>query len=501
MNRFMKGMTLSIVLSASAHAAKVNEDSRHIKVPHVKEVSFEDPIYLKEKKEWTKQKRKLASDMSFSNSDLSPDLQKLREEWLAVKNGVELEALLKKSVTHYQSYSQDTKYFLAQLHVALPLRGIIWRLVPLFENQKGFLGNKSTHVTAIQAVRQTISALKMLLPTKQTDAAVQFFTEPSEEMSKADQFHSVAQFQKFMMEGFLPVLNESITKIEEITRDGSGKVFVWDNKMIFGRGTFEDDIQRFTGNGPAEMNFVLATMYRAYHNVLLYCAFDQNYAIKLAGQMGTHLGIDSSVLTSKREDLGLTDIERVKLVRNAAAKHQFLELRNLQAMLEAYKALKNSVVYAERSYDYLQTGDSSHTMALNPVLFQQDLVPNLAKGLQNMKAVVSGPAEVRDPVTGDTVTINLRAFYQNPPRNLSVLLPVDFEGGEIRKTIKNKKGESLIVRNYLHGRSVAWDNSVWKLYVPSASGKAPGYMMEARRIIKYSFGTSMVFGLPDFFVH
>lgn len=508
MNHLLKGFALSVVLSASALAARPKENFGNYKVPSINEITFEDQNYQKEKKEWTKHKRKLASDMSFTNSDLSPDFQKLREEWLSIKSGNELESLLKKSHTQYATYSEDTKYFLAQMHIALPLRGVIWRLVPLFENQKGFLGNKSTHVTAIQTVRQTISALKMLLPTKQTDAAVQFFTEPSEEMSKADQFQSIAEFQSYMLTVFLPSLNEAITRVEAITKNGNQKVFVWDNKMIFGRGTFEDDIQRFIGNGPAETNFVLATMYRAYHNVLIYCAYNQDYAIKLAGKIGAHFGIDSSLLGTKNDDLGLTDNERVKLVRAATTSHKFLELRNYDGtsfgsklLKEAYKALKNSVVYAERSFDYLQAGESTHSMALNPVLFQQELAPNLSKGIKNMKAVVSGPAEVRDPVTGDTVTINLPAFYHNPPKNLNVLMAVGFEGGDVRKTIKNKKGETLVVRNYLHGRSNAWDNSAWKTYVPSAAGKAPGYMMEARRIIKYSFGTSMVFGLPDFFVH
>jgi hypothetical protein len=135
------------------------------------------------------------------------------------------------------------------------------------------------------------------------------------------------------------------------------------------------------------------------------------------------------------------------------------------------------------------------------MFFQQETAPNIQKGITNMKAVVQGPAEVRDPVSGDTVTINLPAFYKEPPQSLSELMATNFEGGEVQKTIKNKKGESLVVRNYLHGRSIAWDNSAWKKYVPSAEGKSSNYMSEARRIIHYSLGTSMVFGLPDMFVH
>lgn len=502
MNHFMKSVTLSLVLATTAaHAGNY----KSFKVPHVEAVAFDDPEFMKEKKEWTKLKRKLASATSFNGSDVSSDFQTLRDEWLKVKTGDEMEGLLKKSHANYNSYSEDTRYFLAQMHTAIPFRGIVWKLRPLFENSKGFLGNKSTHVTAIQAVRGAAASLKMFLPTKQSDAMIQFLTEPSVEMTKADQFKTVAEFQNYMVDKFIPVLNESISRIQAVTKNSAQKVYVWDHKIAFGRGTFEDDIQRFTGHGPAEMNFTIASLYRAYHEVLVFAAYNHDYAVKLVGELGSHLGVDSSII--KRNELGLTDKERSAIVRKAAEKHHFLELRNYdgstygtQLMKQAYNALMNSVVYAERSFEYLQSRDGSQAMSLNPILFQQEISPNLNKGIQNMKAVVSGLAEVRDPVTGDTVAINVKALYNDPPQSLSVLMPTGFESGEDQKTIKNKQGENLVVRNYLVGRSIAWDNGSWSKYVPSAAGKGPGYMAEARRIIAYSFGTSMVFGLPEMFV-
>jgi hypothetical protein len=509
MNQFAKSIGLALVLSTSAFAAKTTkEDFKNYKIPHVEEASFEDPEFMKEKKEWTKSKRKIASDMSFNGADVSNDFQKLREEWLKVKSGDEMEALLKKSHANYNAFSEDTKYFLAQMHTAIPFRGIIWRLRPLFENSKGFLGNKSTHVTAVQAVRGAVTGLKMFLPTKQSDASIQYFTEPSVEMTKADQFQSIAEFQKYLMDSVIPVVNESIVRLQVIAKGGSQKVFVWDNKMAFGRGTFEDEVQRFVGNGAAEMNMAIAALYRAHHDIYVYCAYNQESSIKVAGEIGSHLGVDSSIFSSKKNDLGITDQERVAIVKGAASKNSFLELRNYggstygsQLMKQAWVALKNSVVYSERAYDYLQGREGSKAMGINPMFFQQETAPNISKGISNMKAVVQGPAEVRDPVSGDTVTINLPAFYKEPPQSLSELMATSFEGGEVQKTIKNKQGESLVVRNYLHGRSIAWDNSAWKKYVPSAEGKGSNYMSEARRIIHYSLGTSMVFGLPDMFVH
>jgi hypothetical protein len=507
MKNILKGTGIMLVLTSTALAEKPILNYKSLRVPVISEIQFDEPEFIQEKKNWNKLKRKVASEMSFSNSDLSADLQQIRDEWLTIKTGNEMDSLLKKSYANYNSYSEDSKYFLAQMHTAIPLRGIVWRLRPLFENSKGFLGNKSTHVATVQAVRGIATTLKMILPTNQTDAMIQFFTEPSDEMAKKEQFQTVEDFQRYLTEEIAPSLNEAVLRIHAITKNAAHKNFVWDNKMIFGRGTFQDDLQRFTGHGPAEINFTLATLYRGIHNIFIYCAYNQDATIKVAGEMGTHLGIDSTIFSSKREDLGITDEERVSLIKKAARNDHFLELRNYQGtdygsrlMRLAYTALKSSVVYAERSFDYLQGREANKMMALNPILFQSEVSPNLEKGVKNMRAVVMGEAEVRDPVTGETVALNIPLFYHQPPKSLSDFLPTDFEGGETHKTIKNKKGETLKVRNYLRGRSIAWDNQFWQKYVTSAQGKYPGYMAEARRIIQYSFGTSSVFGLPEMFV-
>lgn len=508
MNQFLAGVGFAIVLSTSAFAAKKtpHDDLNSYQVPVLEEVAFEDDEYIKIKKEWNQAKRKLASDASVDESQMSKDLKRLRDEWLNVKSGNEMEALLQKAMANYASFSPDTQYFLAQMQTALPLRGIIWRMRALFENSKGFLGNKSTHVSAVQAVRGAVTSLKMFLPTQQTDAAIQYFTEPSVEMSTANQFKSVAEFQKFLLENFLPVVKDSIAKIQVVYKANPQRIYVWDNKMAFGKGTFEDEIQRFIGHGPAEVNFTISTMYRGFHNIKVFCAYNQDAAIKVAGQLGGHVGLDSYG-SSKKEDFGLTDEERVSTVKAATVSSKFLELRDYNGpfgtnlMKDALVALRNSVSYASRAYGFLDKRDSSRAMSINPLLFQEENSPNIKEGISNMKALVTGVAEVRDHVSGSAVTINVPAFYQNPPKNLNVLMATAFETGAAEKTIVAKNGEKLAVRNYLRGRSIAWDNNQWKQFVPSAAGKGPGYMSEAKRIISYSFGTSMVFGLPDMFVH
>ena len=452
-------------------------------------------------------KRKVASSQSFSESDLSADFKKLRTEWLKVQTADELEALLKKSYAQYDSFSDDTKYFLTQAHVALPLRGIVWRLRPLFEKGDKFIGNKASHVTAVQILRSVAGAIDMALPTDQAKAGFAYFTEPSTEMTSASQFKSVGEFQNFLGTELMKKLVESTKRVEAILAKNSDKVFVWDNKMFFGTGAFRDDIKRYSGHGAAEMHLAASAFYKSTHSILVFCAYNQDQILDVSKKLGAHLGQDSlSVLGKEKEDLGLTDQERVGVIKEFTNKN-FLSLRDTaanpygsQAMKQAYKALGNYVFHAKAAYDILQGKEANPAMALNPIHFSQESQDQLEKGISNMVAVVKGQTEVRDPVTGKSVTLNLPAFYNNPPKNLSVLMANKFEDGQNEKSIKAKNGETLKVRNYYKGRSIGWNNDAWKNYVPSAAGQSSNYMAEARRIMRYSRGTSLVMNLPALFV-
>lgn len=452
-------------------------------------------------------KRKIASSMTFAESDLSEDYKKLRTEWLKVDTADQLESLLKLTYTNYNSYSDDTKYFLTQAHVALPLRGIVWRLRPLFEKGDKFLGNKSTHVSAIQILRGVSGALDMALPTDQAKAGFKYFTEPSSEMSSKSQFRSVAEFQNFLTNELAKKLVESTQRIKSIVKTDSSKVFVWDNKMFFGTGAFRDEIQRYSGHGAAEMHLTAAGLYKSLHGLLVFSSYNQDSMLEVSKKLGAHLGQDSlTVLGREKQDLGLTDQERIELMKEFTKKN-YLSLRESpnnahgkKLMGQAFTALSNYVYHSKTAYDYLQGKEANSAMVLNPMYFSEDSQAHLDNGIGNMVAAVKGPAEVRDPVSGKSVTVNVPNFYNNPPKNLSVLMATTFEKGENEKTIKAKNGESLKVRNYSKGRSIGWNNDVWKSYVPSAEGQSSQYMAEARRIIRYSRGTSLVMNLPAMFI-
>ncbi len=466
--------------------------------------SFNKKQHKNELRKWNNLKRKPSSEHSYSESNLTKDFKILRAKWLSVKNAKQMEKLLKDSYKKIKNnkvaFSEDVKFFLAQMHLIIPLQGIVWRMRPIFEK------HNFTHVSAVQLIRGTVSGVKLFFPTDQWNASIEFLTEPSINMRKSHQFKSILDYQEFLISELIPMIQDSIKIVESIQNKENERIFVWDNKMAFGTASFKDGIKRYSGYGPAERHLSLAGMYRAIKTALVFSSYNQDAILDVSSEIGAHLGIDGLKILPKvlNDDFGLTDLERNKIIMKAIEKKKFLSIRNIgkDYMKNAWIALKNSVLNIEAAHNYLKNGEPSHAMSLNPIFYSEDLYPRLDSAISNMTSLVDEKkpiSEIRDPISGRTAKINLYNFYNNPPKSLRGFLPTNFELGEKDKEVTISDGV-VKIRNYTKGRAIGWNNNYWKQLVPSAAGKGSNYMSEARRIFAYSGGTPLVFNLPVLFV-
>ena len=436
--------------------------------------------------------RKVAS-ADYNESDLSKDFISLRTQWLSVKTGDDLEALLKKSLLNHSKYSDDVKYFLTQSRMLLPLRGLVWRVRPIFENRQNLLRAKSAQVLGVQVVRSSLISYRMFIPTEQSNALTEFLTLPSAEMSKASQFHTMEEVQDFIVRELLPLMKESITQLESIAEKNE-KNFIWDNRLAYGKSEIDGDLSRFIVHGPAEIQSTLAKLYQATSNALVFCAFNENYAVRLLNDLNLHIAMDSSFLVSKGKKLGMTDEERAIAVRKATNKFNYVELRpeGSSYMKDAYSYLKKYVSAVEKAIN-LQGGTTYPVVLRNGDQYTMDI--------DLMKSLVEGPTDVQDPVSGMNIRLNLPAFYLNPPSSLEQLMATKFDQGKLEVEIKTKSGEVIKARNYLQCRALVWNNEVWKKYVPSAEGQGPAYAQETRRVFSAAKDLSIMFMLPEIMVH
>lgn len=436
--------------------------------------------------------RKIAQEESYSDQDLSEEFKQLRKQWLSIRTGDELEATLRKPL----GQALDVQYFQSRTRLLLPFRGIVWRLRPIFENQQNALRSKSAQVIGVQIVRAALISFKMNLPTQQADALSEFLTLPGAGMGPQDQFKVMSEVQDYLQARLLPLITESIGQVEVVAK-AAPKTLVWDNHLGYGSSDESANLERYIGHGPAEIYSTIAGLYRTYHDVLAFCAYNQDYGVRLINDFNLHTAADSSFFVRKNGRLGMTDAERGQLMRHAMSKYHYLEIRSKgrALMLEAFGALKQFVFYAEKVVDTHRerVGQYSPVILRNGDRYGMDI--------ELMKSLLNGVTELKDPVSGMVFKLNVPAFYQDPPTKFESLLATKFDQSSLVVTHQNKKGESFKVRNYAAEKALAWDNEVWKKYVPSAEGQRPDYINEARRIMRAAREVSLMFALPEIIIH
>ncbi|OYZ16241.1 MAG: hypothetical protein B7Y39_15840 [Bdellovibrio sp. 28-41-41] len=525
----LKAMIVGVLTLSLVHAApKPVEVVEAPITPEMVEAKW-DPAEFKEvNKAWNKTSRKIASDLKASDAFKT----QLMDPWLQVTNSEQLYKLLVDSYKGYDRtanpYAPDVKYFLNHLHTMIPLKGIVWRMRPIFE--VGGLGNKSTHMSAIQFIRGIATGLAAGFPTQQTRAMTDYFTMPGVEMTEASQFKSIEDFQNFLVDSFIPYLENSSNRIAALTKANPGAVFVWDNQMYYGTASFKNGFNRYVGHGLAEMHISMATLNESIHDSLMFSAYNQKDLIEVAGDLGRKFGIDI-VKGIGWNEIGVTDKERSAALKKYVEKENgFLSLRTYGMLERAKQKLKNAKVVTVdgkpkelgeglvwRAYGYkviavnhfndaytaLDGKAANASMALNPAIYQKDVQNRLNEGVSRMKDAIEKPTDFNDPISSEVVRLDVPNFYKNPPKSLKVLMAKNWEGSTDDKEgpyVTNVKGKKLHYRNYFAGRSTEWDNAAWGQYVTSANGKDAGYMMTAKRVMHYSLGATPVFGVVDIFV-
>jgi hypothetical protein len=369
-------------------------------------------------------------------------------------------------------------------------------------------------MSAIQMVRNTVTGLSAAFPTAQTDAMIGYFTKPGPEMTEESQFSSIAEFQNFLVKEFVKYQVEAALRIKLLEKDyADAPAWVWDNKMFYGTASFKSDFKQFVGHGSAERHIAMAVAWEAAHDAYVFSAYNQNDLLKVAAKLGRAYGLDLAKGDSW-DEMGLTDKERIKVIKNFADNSGFLELRGRDGakdttvpkglgagyMKEAYTMKWWSVHEFSEAYAKIENKGADATMAINPILYQGNVQNRLNSGVKQMKNAMDGVTEFWDPVSSSSIKLNVPNYYKSPPESLVSLMANDWEPNKDLAPVKGRDGKALHYRNYFSGRSTGWDNKEWSKYVPSAKGKDPKYMLTAKRIMHYSVGATPVFGAVDLLV-
>ncbi|MBX9766778.1 MAG: hypothetical protein K2X47_05855 [Bdellovibrionales bacterium] len=476
-------------------------------------------------KSWTAEKRKPANLAPFTERDFNKaeDMVAFRNEFLKTTTADGLEKLLKDShePAAYAKASPARKYFLAQLHPLLALRGIVWKLRPLFERPMGkhkFIGNPATQGIAVQFVRQVATGIETFFPTDQWRAGFDFLTIPSKEMSSEDQFKTVYQFQVYLEGPVRTAIREGINRISEIIKSQPNQYFVWDNQIGYGSGAFADGMNRFIGYGPAEMYVARAAMFRMLHALHLFSAYNQDALISVQEELGRKFGVNTAL--GDNDDIGMTSQERVEIIRRYNRSKRFMkrhataELNGIKIMGLAHQSLTLFAADLNSAHAFL-TGPGARAnpaLAVNPGKYQADIDNMLSKGVSDLVAMVQRGTTLRSLLTGKMVWVDVPNFYVgNPPADMGAFLPTadGFDTSRPKDLSTPGRDGELSYRNYRYGRAIRWNYDAWKSYVafsPQDDRKMEQrpsndqFLLEARQTIGTTYGGALGFGLAGMFV-
>lgn len=437
--------------------------------------------------------RRIASD-ALTDADLSPAFRTFRDEFLAIRNAAELDALLGRIETNYNRYPNDVKFFAAQLAQLKVFRGIVYRLRPVFENH-----NRSVHSVAVTQLKTIASMLRIYLPTPQWEAGFEYLTVPSPRDAQNEQFHTVADFQEFLMAYGIPSMMRAKGRLVRLFENRGDHPYVWDNKLYYGTGSFADDLDRYRSYDYPEMSATIGSIDLSIHSALMFCAYNMDDLLNVSEALGRLAGINGFM---PGVELGVSAKDRTQVIKRYP---NFLTLKNSpegfgrDLMGRAYNALSEAVSAFDTAWIAIDArgGSPEEFAVLDPAQYAPSR-RYINSRLNNMKAMVAGATTLRSPVTGETARFDLRNFYSAPPADLKLLLPINFDNGPRTRSVTSESGRSLEYRNYFRGRATGWKITNWSPYAPDLT--QPAQVAKTLRVVRHNWGSEYVAAPLDFVI-
>lgn len=435
------------------------------------------------KSSFSKSKRTPSNSSAGDESMMSEAFRQTRDRFLKIKTADELETFLVEfDVTFNDLKDNDQKFFVSQILPLKELRGIVWRSQPVFSQAK------VTHSLVLTAIKSAVSQVKIFLPTDQWQAGLDYVTLPYVRNGLLSQpFKNEAELIAHTAGPVRAALLKAAQRIQKI--DLKDQPIVWDNKLAFGTASFLDNIDRFRLVGEVERLSSLAAIHSTLAQITYQRAYSSENGIKLAQDMGKLYGVDG--ILSQVD--GAPSQKRVQVLRRPAfANYGVLVEDGEKWMRLSFQHLQESVRLTSAIWSQIKTEDRPLTEAF---VFDTSFARAYERGsdlaIANMEAMVAGRAKIRSGVTGETVVVDLPAFYQNPPKDLKEFLPTAFQQGPEWQTVNLTDGSGKVhkvkARNYEIGRGIDWKADAYGIIFPEMkSGKD---VPRNVRILSQSWGT------------
>lgn len=480
--------------------------------PWMSEESF------KEQKKSAQEQNNKNPSRTVSNTDALPqDYDNFIKRWVGLKTTEELDKALVdlEAAIQKPGVSLSLRFVGNQLVPFRSFRSFVYKMVHLAELAEP----RAVHSVLLSFVQQSNQFLKIYMPEHRWQLIFDYVTEPYSKDEK--QFQTVHEMQSYLLDrktsegapkSIMTALQNTALGLKKLESEMKSGRVVWDNRILYGSNTFKDNVERFRVLRAVDYHAALAAVHANIAGINFFTAYAFHNYFHLLGELGQLYGLDGfSVINSAAKLAGFTGLHPDVQGAPAWDRHQVLVQDKFKKTFELYS--EKSFGQNQMAAAFKSIKESAHETALvweelkgRPTdqegSFLVDSINPYSRAaglsISKMLELVDGTALLTSPVTGDSVQVNLGAFFNEAPKNLLSLLPKDFKDKNLfRKPKKFSDGSSISYRNYDRGRPVSWSNSAYSNLFPelknkSASGKEVG---DYARVLAQTWGGGLV-GLP-----
>ncbi len=497
-------------------------------------------------------KRSPAAKSRVATEDmLSPQYKDFRDKITKCSSGEEFYSIIKsydESYNNIPASATDLKFAVARMATWLPLRGIVWKMTPMVHQIV------VTQQILMGTLRNLAEQAMINFPDSHVEAQMMFLTLPAINNNNGQKkfekrFKVEGDFISFLGNDVYKSLSKAVYRIENLGKMANvglkGKdvetPVVFDARIRFGEDAFGgtyDNMDRFKVLGEAERFATLARLSRRLAAISSMVAYNWNGHLASRSEIGKEFGV--GVAESMIFDLaggvgseyvnGASREKRVSILKKRPQLYVILD-GGKRWMQHSYYHLHRSVVFLDHTWNNIDKGRMDYVMQLDPEIFTARR-EQVQMGIDNLKRLagqcgnvskerpqicdpsVNGAEKIVGSLSGKELPINLKAFYDNPPKDLKNLLPVKFAKNEeiepLRKLdaykemssssrkpdvfqIRIGKGSEGVTtfRNYLYGRATGW-NSSQEAYGKVFPGVSSTGVADAMAVINETRGARML---------
>jgi hypothetical protein len=387
---------------------------------------------------------------------MSKELKSFRSKFLEIKTPEELDYFLVEINNNYKNYPDDLKLVVALISPIRAFKSFTYKVYPLATKEK------ISHSVILTQILNFASFMKVNLPTEQWMAGFRYVTEPfsANASDPKERISTITQLQSFFVTS---VYKELLISAERINGIKISDKMVWDNKFLYGVGSFSDNFKRFMTFGEAERNAALSSIHASMANCARFAAYNLDELLPFFKETASLYGYDSSFFSAVD---GVTAKKIKEVLTRSKYKNLFVLNENGQDnMAFAYRHLKESTMFGLAAWT--ETRDRA---ADENNLFNSDLVMGSVNRIDTnaeaIERVVLGETSLRSDITGEVIKVNFPSLFLYPSKDLKNFAPTGFDDESIgkqkfiNKTILDKR---ISYRNYFYGRAILWELNSYKL--------------------------------------